>query len=448
MMAVNTIRAHLGPLDPLPQAAAGKRTVDLSSGLRTLGFGLGRAMVDVARLGMAPTEIAVDLLILAGLVYAADTRLPRTLAQDSWSREIALELPVSDPARWTTATPLLRRMLRFLSGDIWQLTFRPRPTALAQLAPSRPLQPPAYDGVCLFSGGLDSLVGAVDLFAAGRRPLLVSHASEGATSAAQNGVMELLLRRFNAAKRLRFWIAFPNRLLDPAGSKEDSTRSRSFLFFAAAAFAASSFFAGEIAITVPENGLISLNVPLDPLRLSSLSTRTTHPFYIARWNELLQALAIPGRLVTPYQFKTKGQMLAECIDQELLRATLARSMSCSSPTKGRWAGRPTEHCGYCVPCLIRRASIEAAFGVDPTSYACADLRVGTRNTNTAEGKQIRSFQLACDRLRSRPEIAAALIHKSGPLSERLDDLEQLADVYRRGMAEVAAGLAGVTARPA
>jgi hypothetical protein len=94
-------------------------------------------MTDAQRLGVVPSEIGVDLLILAALVYAADTRLPRlTLAQDSWSREIRVELPVSDVARWAAAAPLLRRMLRFLSGDFWEFDFRPRPNALMQLAPA------------------------------------------------------------------------------------------------------------------------------------------------------------------------------------------------------------------------------------------------------------------------------------------------------------------------
>ena len=52
------------------------------------------------------------------------------------------------------------------------------------------------------------------------------------------------------------------------------------------AFAATGL-APPFSLAVPENGLIALNVPLDPLRLGALSTRTTHPFYIARWNELL-----------------------------------------------------------------------------------------------------------------------------------------------------------------
>jgi hypothetical protein len=115
---------------------------------------------------------------------------------------------------------------------------------------------------------------------------------------------------------------------------------------------------------------------------------------------------------------------------------------------GRWTGRSTEHCGYCVPCLIRRAAITAAFGTDPTPYALADLRAGVLNTGASEGQQVRSFQLATDRLRQKPALAAALIHKSGPLNDMPEDLPALAEVYRRGMFEVRALLHGVTAGPA
>jgi hypothetical protein len=68
-------------------------------------------------LGLVPSETALDLLILAGVIYAADTRISRTrFSEDSWTREIELELPVCDPALWTVQVPLLERMLRFLSG--------------------------------------------------------------------------------------------------------------------------------------------------------------------------------------------------------------------------------------------------------------------------------------------------------------------------------------------
>jgi hypothetical protein len=119
MTATHFIRAHFGPSDPIaPQPALATEhvtRVNLVSGHSSLGFGIGTAIVDAAKLGLAPTEIGLDLLILAALVYAADTRIRRpTFSQDSWTREIRLEIPVSDPAVWTANAPLVNRMLRFL----------------------------------------------------------------------------------------------------------------------------------------------------------------------------------------------------------------------------------------------------------------------------------------------------------------------------------------------
>jgi hypothetical protein len=76
------------------------------------------------------------------------------------------------------------------------------------------------------------------------------------------------------------------------------------------------------------------------------------------------------------------------------------------------------------------------------------LRGNTVNSAKSQGRQVRSFQLAAERVAGHPEFAAALIHKPGPLNDPQNDLEELAGVYRRGMAEVATLLADVTARPA
>jgi len=110
--------------------------------------------------------------------------------------------------------------------------------------------------------------------------------------------------------------------------------------------------------------LIALNVPLDPLRLGSNSTRTTHPYYMARWNELLAELGIDGRVENPYWDKTKGEMASACTNKALLLKLAPHSLSCAHPANARWQGRQgrgIEHCGYCLPCLIRRAALDSAW---------------------------------------------------------------------------------------
>lgn len=411
-----------------------------------LGHGVGKAIADLGHLGLTPSELGVDLLVVAAHVHAADTRLSRqTESQDSWTREIRLVVPVSDPVRWRGASTILDRALNFLTGDRWTVQFRGRPKDFPGL-PARPpsLLPPAYDGVSLFSGGLDSLIGAIDTLKAGGKPLLVSHAGEGLVSKSQEDCFAGLKTAFpkSTFARLRVWMAFKSGIADGVAS-EETTRGRSFLFFSLGV-AAGMALPGGFQLKVPENGLIALNVPLDRLRLGALSTRTTHPFYMARWNELLGALGINGSVTNPYWDKTKGEMVAACLDGSLLKTLAPASLSCSSPSKGRWKKRPQGHCGFCLPCLIRRASL---LGQDTTMYSVPDLKAQVLSTRKAEGQQVRSFQVAIARLAARPDLAKILIHKPGPLSDAPTNQAALAGVYRRGLEEVGRLLAGVQTAP-
>jgi hypothetical protein len=426
--------------------------VDLVASQKRFGYGIGDALDSLRGIGVFPSEMGFDVLVLASLVHAADTRLSRaTESQDNWTREIRIALPVSDPERWTESGALLERLLNFLTGDLWTFTFRTRPVGFARVVPSRPLRlsRARFDRLSLFSGGLDSLIGAVDILEQGRTPLLVSHAGEGATSDAQNSCYSALKAHFaeRPFNRLRVWLNFPTTLI-ASGRTEDTTRGRSFLFFALGVLAGTGLDE-SFTLDVPENGFIALNVPLDPLRLGSCSTRTTHPFYMARWNDLLTALGVAGRVSNPYWNRTKGEMVAECQNTPLLATLIASSLSCASPTKGRWQGRGIEHCGYCVPCLIRRAAVNMALGSgnDPTAYTVNDLTARPLSTRQSEGQQIRSYQFAIARLQARPALAKLLIHKPGSLLDEASHLEELAGVYRRGMNEVAELLVGVRTWP-
>lgn len=421
-------------------------TLQLVAGKR-LDHGIGHALADLEALHLTPSEIGADMLVVAAHVHAADTRISRfTESQDAWTREIRLVIPVSDPVRWTAASPILVRALNFLTGDRWNIGFRIRPGEYAKLIPTATpaLIPAPFDGVSLFSGGLDSLIGAIDSLTAGETPLLVSHAGEGLVSKSQDQCFDGLkdVYKSSAFNRLRVWMSFDSGLVEDVGS-EDTTRGRSFLFFSLGV-AAGTALGRDFVLKVPENGLIALNVPLDRLRLGSLSTRTTHPFYMARWNDLLHALGVPGMLVNPYWDKTKGEMVAQCTKPALLKQLAPLSLSCSSPTKGRWKKKLQGHCGYCLPCLIRRASLR---GEDSTVYGVPDLKATTLDTRQAEGQQVRSFQLAIARLAMRPELANALIHKPGPLYDDPSRHNALADVYRRGLEEVGQLLTGVRAEP-
>ena len=417
-----------------------------------LEFGLDKAIEGLGEYGLTPTDTSVDLALLAATVTAADTRISRRLnAQDFWTREIALHIPVADPALWGNQAELLSKLLNFLTGDRWSLHFRERPEVEGGLIKAstkpRSLNPTS---VCLFSGGLDSFIGAIDLLSQGLTPLFVSHHWDSVTAKYQRNCSALLKARYSQAfGHVRAHVGFKRTtFLQETG--EDTLRGRSFLFFSLAALAADSV--GErMVINVPENGLISLNVPLDPLRVGALSTRTTHPFYMARFNELLTNLGINAVLHNPYAFKTKGEMALECRDQQFIRQHASNTMSCSSPQSRRYDPDPAErapkHCGRCVPCLIRRASLHAAFRLDETPYRIPDLNAQTLDSRKAEGEHVRAFQLSLAKLATNPGRAKFDVHKPGPLSDHPGSIADYVGVYTRGMEEVGSLLNGVVSRP-
>jgi 7-cyano-7-deazaguanine synthase in queuosine biosynthesis len=322
-----------------------------------------------------------DFLDLAAGVYIADELVSRRSADDGWTRAFSFLIPVRAPDLWTKATPLLSRCLSGLSGDQYDFEWVKR-TGIVSLPRSRQRLPRACDVVCLFSGGIDSLLGAWHLLAAGRQVLLVGHQADGLTAAAQTelarelaslfpGKVSLVQTRISRSGSARLRYHLPPKC-------EETHRPRSFLFLSLAVCVASAAGAGEIHI--PENGLIALNPPLQVSRAGTLSTRTAHPLYLSRFRVLAGALGVfDGPVKNPFVYQSKTDMLTS-VDPRL-RPLLVRSVSCARPS--RYQDRGVRHCGYCVPCLFRRAAMARA-GLDlAADYAFdvfSDFRAMTPTT--------------------------------------------------------------------
>lgn len=330
---------------------------------------VGGQIMDVAsRFNLRPSAAAMDFVSIALAVTAADTFVLRSTAANAWSRDFHIVLPLAEPERWARLRSVLQDALGFLSGDQWSFEFLAGGAAAPPLSVIRrrinSINLSQVDCVSLFSGGLDSAIGAVDLIAQKRRPLLVSHATQGdATYQAKMLARLPALRPHLSANAYPTW----------TGADEASTRTRSFMFLALASLAGqcmSQYRGGrQIDVFVCENGMIALNPPLTPRRVGSHSTRTAHPHYLTLLQWLLDEAEISVRLSNPYEHVTKGEMLAPHAGQSDIDAFAADSVSC-----GKWK-RKNQQCGRCVPCLIRRASLHAAGIADLTNYRFPDLHV-------------------------------------------------------------------------
>lgn len=309
---------------------------------------------DVRKAGLHPSEEVWDFNTIALAVASADKSITRMGSADGWTREIDLTIHLCNPNIWETARTELERTLRFLTGDFWNLTFNGD-----GINPPRAKKRKQYncDCVSLLSGGVDSLVGAIDLTTDKRKPIFVSQVVSGDAQTQRD-----------YAEKIRHespHFQWNQNIHPPRGEYERSTRGRSIVFFAFAAIAASAIESNPEAPTdiyIPENGFISLNIPLNPGRMGSFSTKTTHPVYMKGLQNIWNKTGINLQLKMPYQYKTKGEVLVECKNQKLLKNLVFQSVSC-----GKYRVYKMQHCGRCVPCLVRRAAINHWRKIDNTS---------------------------------------------------------------------------------
>jgi len=375
---------------------------------------------------LAPPPVAVDFLRFAGAVFCADKLAARP---GTWTRSLALDVPARDSDRWTATAPLVADALSFLSGDKWEINVRPSSeprTDPAQLVPD-------VDAVCLFSGGLDSFAGAVDLLAQGQRVCLVAHYEGGQAPKTQEHLARALQRTYGRER-----VVFRHIFLRPAPPsnlqarplpelRESTTRTRSILFLAAGIVVASGY-GEDVPLFIPENGFIGINVPLTRARSGSLSTRTTHPYFMEQLERCVAGLGLTNAIVNPYRTMTKGEMLAQSRDQPALFKYARSTLSCAHPEAPRYAKRAQGNCGYCFPCLIRRASMHHV-GLDDSGDYAFDVLNESAEMEQERGADLRALVRALNR-----PAAALDVLRNGPV--RPDDLAAFAGVYARGRAEI------------
>jgi 7-cyano-7-deazaguanine synthase in queuosine biosynthesis len=304
----------------------------------------------------------------------------------------------------------LAEALRFLTGDVWHLNFR----AGGLACPHVQGRLHDRDAVCLFSGGLDSFLGALAALNGGARPLLVSQGS-----AKEIGPQQRLAAALGLEAH-RFEGRVAERWRQPY---EASTRARSILFFAYGALAATG--CGIRKVLVPENALIAINPPFTDRRMGSLSTRTTHPHFLSRLNAIWAAAGVEAELHNPFFSTTKGEMLAQGHHPSLVNLA-AQTYSCG---KGK---RANGQCGRCVPCLIRRASFHAAGMRDGTPYL-NDLRASSQHDDVLAARHAVAAHAGDD-----PADLGRWVARAGPLPADAATRTLTVDAVGRGLAELGA----------
>jgi hypothetical protein len=94
-------------------------------------------------------------------------------------------------------------------------------------------------------------------------------------------------------------------------------------------------------------------LPLSAARVGTFSTHTAHPEFVAQAASVFTSiLDFTLQVTNPYLYKSKAEVVATIPTGD--RQALSQSVSC-------WRGSRVSsfnHCGDCVPCIVRRIAFE------------------------------------------------------------------------------------------
>ena len=199
--------------------------------------------------------------------------------------------------------------------------------------------------VSLFSGGLDSAAGALELVRKRIAPTL-SHTATGniilgkATELVKNSVLKTLPMVVTDMRKGN---------VEPSGF--GSFNSRGLLFISNALIIASSLRNSEVCIA--ENGPLMINPNVS---LRSEPTKNAHPFLITVLEEVFNHVTGLRKRINPiFKDETKAEIAAKVINDQIIDKT----WSCFS-VQGQ-----SKMCGACFACAVRRLSLLAAGHQEP-----------------------------------------------------------------------------------
>jgi 7-cyano-7-deazaguanine synthase in queuosine biosynthesis len=356
----------------------------------------------------------LDLLEIAAYVYTADCATDRgedwtdNHSTEPWERDFRFVIPVRDLSFWERIEiqSLLSQFLQFLSDDKYSFKFcaldadRPSQTYL-EFGTDEDWPFHGVDRVLMFSGGLDSLAGAIETASAGENLVLVTHRPM-AVLAKRVGDLFSKLRRKYPVKMIHIpvWVNKQKGL-----DHEDTQRTRSFLFSALGTIVAESVRARGVRFF--ENGVVSLNLPIADEVLRARASRTTHPLALYLLTEFYRLiLERDFEIDNPYVFKTKADIVS-IIAKNGGNDLISSTCSCARP--GLFKSKTQWHCGTCSQCIDRRIAIIAAgqaeYDLD-TDYK-SDVFVGARTEGYEKNMAVNYLRHGLELYRMSDEEMAA-----------------------------------------
>lgn len=391
----------------------------------------------------------LDLVEIAAYVYSADQATTRCRVDadrfgEDWRRDFHFHIPVRSPALWKSPKVIsaLTELLTFLSDDHFTFSFSPSKKEADYEQQYLGFENESHDGrafdrVVMFSGGLDSLAGAMEeILTEKNRVVLVTHISTPKNNGFLASLKSQIASKAGQAKPHHVHVrASKQKRL----GKEYTQRTRSFLF---ASFGATiARMLNLESLRFYENGVVSLNFPLSAQVIGSRATRTTHPKVLQGFERLFSAIGGGAfKVENPFLQDTKAgviKRLAELGCSEMLKT----SISCAHTWERT---KQHTHCGMCSQCIDRRIAMVAADAstYDPLDRYAHDIFIDDRPKDEDKmmlagyldrATKAEGLRSVADLLVTFPQVVDALPHIPGGTTKAA---EKVFSLYQQHAEEV------------
>lgn len=391
----------------------------------------------------ALSERMLDLLEIASYVFAADCRTDRgarweeSASIEPWGRTFKFSVGVRDLAFWKQGEiqQLLREALEFMTDDSYSFVFRKHvgQESYEQLycgVTDTDWSFSEVERVLMFSGGLDSLAGAIQTAEQGQPLVLVTHVPVGTIHSRTAQLIDQLRKSYKVPIiHVPVWVNKKKGL-----DREHTQRSRTLLFSALGVVIAESIKAKGVRFF--ENGVVSINLPVGQEVVGARASRTTHPEVLRLLESLYsRILEREFSIDNPFIYKTKTEVIKQITDAN--QSSLI-SLTSSCAHLGFYKSSVHWHCGMCSQCIDRKIAIVSAGqeSSEVTGDYAKDVFIGEREDGYEKN-------IAVDYIRHGLELASMnemqvlgqfnseLSRAVNPGAEIGEQMRQLASVHIR-----------------
>ncbi|MEM2373447.1 MAG: hypothetical protein QXI11_03300 [Thermoproteota archaeon] len=305
-----------------------------------------RVSVDLLNLKTLADPVDLDLAYIASSLFLCEI-LQRTvkIRLNEWICFLVSEIDVWNKSH---VKYLLQDILSFMIGRRPSIRFKEASGKNKFDITTRTPESKGVKSVTLFSGGIDSLSGILNVQATygSTAGVFVSHVNLGRVV---DKLMNDFLQKY----------AIQSYRVNVQSQKAVLQQLRGFLYLSFGAISAKLLKTNKVFIS--EIGPIMYQPPFVP---TDEVTLTTHPSLVKMSKELFREVyGVNFEFYEPFENLTKAEVIASCPEKEAIRFT----NSCIST---RFLYSDYSHCGRCYGCLVRRISClvagvkDAKYGID------------------------------------------------------------------------------------